>query len=85
MGILVLVAIFAIPIACLWVVLRIRQLRHPGGGYGGRYDSAGRMSLMTYAQISAMTAQHGSPREAAGEAFTESAVADTGPSDTVES
>jgi hypothetical protein len=80
MGVLVLVAILAIPIACLWVVLRMRQLRHPGGGYGGRFDSSGRMSLMTYAQISAMNAQHGSSHEAAGEAFTEADVLDAGQS-----
>lgn len=76
MGILFLVAVLGIPVVLLWVILRIRQLRHPGSRYGGRYDSAGRFSLMTYAQISAMTAQHGSSRSAAGEAFTESDVAE---------
>jgi hypothetical protein len=83
MGLLIVAAILAIPLGCLWLILRIRERRHPNGRYGGQYDDPGRMSVMTYAQMSAMTASHvpsgvGSDLQQAGEAFSETEVVDPG-------
>jgi len=81
MGVLLISAILAIPVLCLWLILRIRDRQHPGGGYGGRYDAPGRMSLMTYAQMGAMTSRHlpsgaGSDVGQIGEGFTETDICD---------
>lgn len=73
MGTLIVALILAAPIAILWVILTLRERKHQGGGYNGEYDSAGRMSLLTYAQVSAMTAQRHPPFEGS-EAFTDSDV-----------
>jgi hypothetical protein len=54
MGILIFAAILAVPISLLALMLRLRESKHPEGGYGGRYDAPGRMSVMTYAEASAM-------------------------------
>jgi hypothetical protein len=73
-GVLIVAAILATPIAIIWVILRVRERNHPGGGYRGEYDCAARMSLLTYAQISAMTAErHAAPIEGL-ESFTHSDV-----------
>lgn len=58
MGLLIFAVILAVPIALLALMLRLRERRHPGGGYGGRYDAPGQMSLMTYAEASAMVDHH---------------------------
>jgi hypothetical protein len=58
MGLLIFAAVLAVPIALLGLMLRLRERKRPGGGYGGRYDAPGKMSLMTYAEANAMVDRH---------------------------
>ena len=75
MGLLIVAAMLATPIALLALILRLRQQRHPGGGYGGRFDGPGRMSLMTYAEVSSLVDNHShSLTESAASPFQETDV-----------
>jgi hypothetical protein len=38
--------------------VKLRQRKHPGGGYGGRYDTPARMSIMSYAAANALTGRN---------------------------
>jgi hypothetical protein len=58
MGLLIFVAIVSVPIALLAVLLKLRQRKHPGGGYGGRYDVPARLSIMSYAAANALASRN---------------------------
>jgi hypothetical protein len=58
MGVLVFIVIVSVPIALLAALLKFRQRKHPGGGYGGRYDSPARMSIMSYAAANALASRN---------------------------
>jgi hypothetical protein len=58
LGLLIFVVIMSVPIALLAALLKLRQRKHPGGGYGGRYDTPARMSIMSYAAANALTGRN---------------------------